>query len=454
MTALRLRLPVPTAWAWRGGSVALRRGVAVVALAVILVPALLLRLDAATGRAHHVSADEKAYLAVAAGIRQHGVYGNRVLAHPFHWAPGAPALFALADGVAGHPADGSIDRRAARHAQAVVGTLTVLAAFALAALLGGRWAGLAAAAAVAFYPPAIESSALLVSEPLGALAITTALAAVVWAVRRGGAVRAGVAGLALGLACLVRADVLLGALALVAGLGVAGWRAAGRGTGVRAGAALLAGILVLLAPWTVFASRRANAFVPITDGGASTLFIATYLPGHGTIFGLKHALYAELVRRHPRYRHVPIQRISSRTFLNVVAQRHRGLGHDAAISAALRRNLRVYVLGHPSAFAQLTATKIGRMWGEPFRGTFRRATAAPRWAHRVLLLLGLLGLLGGLWRRRTAPLVLVAVALLVIAAVNVAFVAEARHAFRLMPALIAAGAAGWALLVARPRSPA
>ena len=123
--------------------------------------------------------------------------------------------------------------------------------------------------------------------------------------------RALAAGAALGVACLVRADVLLGALVLVAGVAVVAWRAAGRGPGLRAGAALLAGMLVLLAPWTVFASRRAHAFVPITDGGASTLFIATYLPGHGTIFGLKHALHAELVRRHPRYRHVPIQRISS-----------------------------------------------------------------------------------------------------------------------------------------------
>ena len=453
MIAARLRLPVPAAWASRGGSLTLRRGLAAALLVAILVPALVLRLDAATGRAHHLSADEKAYLAVAAGIRQHGVYGNRVLDHPFHWAPGTPALFAVADAVSGHPANGTIDRRAVRDAQAVVGTLTVLAAFALAALLGGVWAGLAAAAAVAFYPPAIESSSLLVSEPLGALVITAALAAVVWAVRsRAHPVRYLVAGAALGFACLVRADVLLGALALVAGVGVAGWRAAGRGAGLRAAAALLAGMLVLLAPWTVFASRRAHAFVPITDGGSSTLFIATYLPGHGTIFGLKHALHAELVRRHPHYRNVPLPQIPSRAFLNTVAQRHPGLGHDAAISAALRHNLRVYVLGHPVAFAKLTATKIARMWGQPFRGSQRHATAWPLWAHRVLLALALLGLLGGLWRRRSAPLVLVAVGLLVIAAVNVVFVAEPRHAFRLMPAVLAAGAAGWALVLARART--
>ena len=96
MIAARLHLPARPAWSWGDGSLALRRVVAVVVLAAILVPALVLRLDAATGRAHHLSADEKAYLAVAAGIRQHGVYGNRVLDHPFHWAPGAPALFGAA----------------------------------------------------------------------------------------------------------------------------------------------------------------------------------------------------------------------------------------------------------------------------------------------------------------------------------------------------------------------
>ena len=39
------------------------------------------------------------------------------------------------------------------------------------------------------------------------------------------------------------------------------------------------------------------------------------------------------------------------------------------------------------------------------------------------------------------------------ATLDVAFVAEARHAFRLIPALVAAGAAGWALLTAGMRPP-
>ena len=59
--------------------------------------------------------------------------------------------------------------RAARRAQAVVGAHGG-AAFALAALIAGAWAGVAAAVAVAFYPPMIAATTQLTSELLGALA--------------------------------------------------------------------------------------------------------------------------------------------------------------------------------------------------------------------------------------------------------------------------------------------
>jgi len=49
--------------------------------------------------------------------------------------------------------------------------------------------------------------------------------------------------------------------------------------------------------------------------------------------------------------------------------------------------------------------------------------------------------------------VVVLVAIGVTTAVDIAFVAEARHAFRLTPALLAAGASGWALAAGRLRRP-
>jgi hypothetical protein len=97
----------------------------------------------------------------------------------------------------------------------------------------------------------------------------------------------------------------------------------------------------------------------------------------------------------------------------------------------------------------MLATKTWRMWAFPFRGTFRRVSAATLWLHRVLVALALVGLLAGLIRRRSAILGLALLILGVTAAVDIAFVAEARHAFRLMPALVGAGAGGWALLAGR-----
>src|SRR5206468_4336286 len=117
-------------------------------LAVVLAAGAIQRLDAANDPVHATpSADQRAYVRVAHDLRALGTFGDSGLAHPFHWAPGAPALFAAADAIAGTPAGEPLDLRAARRAQAVVGTLTVLAVFALAALLAGRWAGVAAAAA-------------------------------------------------------------------------------------------------------------------------------------------------------------------------------------------------------------------------------------------------------------------------------------------------------------------
>jgi hypothetical protein len=416
-------------------------------LALVVLPAMVLRIDAADRRPRQPSADERAYVRLADDLRAGGVYGDSGIAHPLHWAPGAPVLFAVADAVSGRPPGQPLDTRAARRAQAVVGGLTIVAAFALAALVGGAWAGLAAATAVAFYPPMIEATTQLTSEIPGALAVTVALGALAWAWTRDRMGAYVAAGLALGVACLVRADVLLAALVLgpVAGLLRArrvGWR-----RGLAVAGVTLAGVVAVVGPWSTWASIRDRTFVPITDGGPSTLFVATYLPGHGTIFGLKHALARAAIRVHPAIRGRPIFEEPEKVFLDAVAARHPRLSRNAAIAAEVRRNLRVYMLGHPIAFGEMVAAKVWRMWGFPFRGTYGRVTTATIWLHRALLALALAGLVAALARRRSTPLVLVTVALVATAALDVAFVAEARHALRLFPSLLAAGAAGWALTI-------
>jgi dolichyl-phosphate-mannose-protein mannosyltransferase len=444
MTALSVRMPSVARFPRPG------RGMIVAALlGVVVLAASVLRLEEAGDRPGRASADERAYVQLASDLRSTGNYGGPSMAHPLHWAPGAPVLFAIADAVSGHPVADRIDVRAARRAQAVVGVLTVAAASGLAALIAGAWAGLAAAVAVAFYPPMVAATSQLTSEPLGALAVTSALVAVAWAWRHARIAAFATAGAAVGLACLVRADVLLAALFLGPCVGLlhaqrAGWRAS-----VGAGTATLLGVLAIVGPWSAWASRRDRAFVPVTDGGPATLFVGTYLPGHGTIFGLKHALAHEALRVHPSIRHKAVFRLPEKVFLDAVAARHPRMSRDAAITAELGRNLRVYMLGRPVAFARMLATKTWRMWAFPFRGTFRRTTAAALWVHRALVAFALAGLLGGLIRRRSATVGLVLLMLGVTAALDIAFVAEARHAFRLMPALIAGGAGGWALLARR-----
>jgi hypothetical protein len=84
---------------------------------------------------------------------------------------------------------------------------------------------------VTFYPPLITASGHLLTEPLGALTITVALVAVVLALKRPpgpGFVSAGVAAFLLGLAVLVRADLLLVPFALCALLTAVAWRRRGR----------------------------------------------------------------------------------------------------------------------------------------------------------------------------------------------------------------------------------
>jgi hypothetical protein len=296
----------------------------------------------------------------------------------------------------------------------------------------------------------VETSGVLVSEPLGALTLLLAALALAWA-WRGPPARFLVAGAALGVACLVRADLLLPALLLGPGVAALAWRARGAAPALARAACLLGALLAVLGPWIAYASRRTHTFVPITDGGAATLFVGTYLPGNGTIFGLKHAMAREAVRVHPSIRHTPLFRVPEDVILDAVAARHPKLGRDAAISAELHRNLRVYLLGRPGAFARMVARKVWRMWGFPYRGTFRRAGAPTLWLHRVLVAVALVGLIGGLITTRAPVLGLALLTVGVTAALDVAFVAEARHAFRLMPALLAAGAGGWALMTSRAR---
>jgi len=425
-----------------------------VALAVLTAVAAAGQLRVDRERAHaRLSADGRAYLRLARDLQQRHRWGDHGLKQPFRWAPGAPVVFAATAALTGQP----VGRASARHAQLALGLLLVPATFALAAMLAGRIAGLAAAAAVAVYVPLARAGAAAGTETLGALMVVLAAIAAVRAARAGpsAARDAALAGGALGLASLVRGDLVLAAVAVPVLLGGLAARDATVRRGVAVGAAALAGAAAFMGPWSAFASARTHRFVPVTDGGPANLFVGTDLPADGAIFGVKRQYAAATRRIHPAVRRMPTYRLPEELVLDAVAAGHGWPARDrsAALEAAARENLRRYALGRPVAFAELEARKLWRMWGSPYRGG-HAPPSDPRvaWEHRALALLALGGLAVGLWRTRDRRLALLAAIVAVTTAVDVAFVSEARHNVRLMPLALAAGAAGWTLAFRAYRS--
>ena len=417
-------------------------------LAVVLVAGGALRADRAIHHGKFLSTDERAYAVLGIAI-SHGHYTPRGMNDPLHWPPGTPLLFAVARKVAG-AGDANLDPGAVYAAQWIVGMALIVAVFVLARLIAGPWAGVAAAAGVALYPPLQAITGDLVSEPLGALTLALVLIALAWAWRAPppSAWRFAVAGVLTGAAILVRADLLVLPFVLALLVALTLRRAGARPAVLAAGAYLLCAVLAL-APWSVYASRARHQFTPITTSSWSSLFVGTYLPGDGRIVGVREALGDEARAHNPHLRHVENRNLRTEWILDAVAARHPGMGRSNALRRETLRNLRVYGLGRPLAFAAMQARKLDRMWIGYDRGTFHNRRTWILVLHVLLSAVALAGLLYGIRRTRHPALWAILVTVVTATAVNSFFVAEARHNARLVPVLVAGGAAGVALGLSR-----
>lgn len=422
-----------------------------VALLAITVLGGALRFDAAAHPGQYHSRDALAYSMIARGIVEKGTYGwlgggGHGQQDPMHWPPGTPALFALAYATdrGGLSDDGAVT--AAFPWQAAVGTLTIVAAFALVALVAAPWAAVLAALLVALYPPLVDASGTLLSEPLGALLLTAAIAATVLTMRRPSRTAGVAAGLLLAATVLTRADLLLvPAIALVAILAVT--------RSPRRVAPVALALAIVLTPWTIFASHVTGHVVPLSSGGASNLWVGTYLPGNGSIFGSKHGMEAEVKRLYPRLRDMQPNQISQVHVIRAVAARHPGMDQGAALRTEALANLRRYALGEPGPFAGMLASKVWRLWGGYTHGTYQRTRTPILALHLALVAFGLAGLLAGLVLTRRAELWAIAALLAYLTAMNAVLVSEARHNLTVMPVLVAGGAMGLALALRARRRP-
>jgi hypothetical protein len=222
---------------------------------------------------------------------------------------------------------------------------------------------------------------------------------------------------------------------------------------MRVAAGALAGLALTIGAWSAYASVLAGRPVPVSSGGASNLFVGTYLPGGGTMFGLKREWAGRVGDADAALRGAPFWRIPQKKVIDAVAAEWPGRGREAALRAAALENLRRYALGDPGGFLRMAADKVERLWVGYTVGTHRHERAPVKALHLALVLLGALGLAAGLALRRgrSPELWALALVLLYVTAINVVLVAEARHNLPYMPLMAAGGAAGLAL--ARRRAP-
>ncbi len=241
---------------------------------------------------------------------------------------------------------------------------------------------------------------------------------------------------------------LLGALALVRPeyIGVAllvssvvllrqGWRSSSH-TWVQA-LLLLAGVVVVVAPWTVRNAVALDRFVPVSTGGGQVLFAGTYLPSNGD----PEKVGAEVVKHHPGlFGQHAVQRLRLEQILARLAQqRYPRMESDRALSKMGKEQLWDDLSEEPLEYVGFVAKKVARIWSHGPRDVMRE----PGWEllHWLLLAFGLVGLIVLAAQRRWEAL-LIATIFVAITAISTLLVASPRRVLVMMPLVAALAGVG------------
>jgi len=392
-----------------------------------------------------LSADAHSYAGIGKTLGNTGRY--QANESKLRWPPGTPILFGAAYKLSPGEHSTTGDYDAPRWAQFLVTTGTILMVFLLGWLLAGPWAGVIASAIIAFYPPLYWGPSNLLSEPLGAFLVTCAFTALVAAWRSRKLWWFGISGALFGTVLLTRTDLLFVPVTVGLVVLVGMWRHGGWKQGVLSTALLGVCGLLVIAPWSIYASGVAGRVVPITIGGGSAFFVGTYLPGNGSTITLKHVLQPEIVKRYPQYKGVHYKKIPGKAALDTIAARHPEMSRDNALLTEARANLKDAVLHHPVQLAKLWWTKIQKMWFRASLGGAHHPMPVLRIYHNILVILTLIGLIGGIVRRRDPALISILVAVLTATAVHMFAVANGRYGLPVIPIFFTAGVAGWWMLV-------
>lgn len=314
---------------------------------------------------------------------------------------------------------------------AVLGTVAVAGVWWLARRLFGGRAGWIAGSVAAVYPGAIFTSALVLSEaPFCPLLIAQLILwTLAWQTtsRRQAAALALAAGLVAGAATLVRPSWLLftpGAAVLGLVLGRP------RKRHLVLGAAMLAGLVAVMAPWWLRNARLTGHFVPTTLQVGASLYDGLNPLATG-------ASNMKLLQ----------QRESSQRWVEQYAEVQDSGPREYWLDRDLRREAVAWARSHPRRVVALAAVKFLRMWNvwpnEPSLSTWP-ARLAVLVSYLPVLILGILG--AGRSIRQGWPHVLCWLPAAYFTLLHVVFVSSIRYRQPAMLGLIvlAAGvAANW-----------
>jgi hypothetical protein len=438
----------------------------IAALVAILLLGLGLRVgEAWDGRAPVY--DAAAYAAIARNLDEgHGFTVGAGATQPSDdYSPGLPLFVA---GV--YKVTGGVHERLAREVLAVIGALSVLFAYLLARRFAGGVrvlsspqgdqgqpppgravvAGWIAALVVAIYPATIQYTGMLMTEPLAATLLAGAILAILWAGDGTTLWRWVVPGLTLGALALVRPEYLaigflLALLVFLRERLTFGWRRA-----LISAAIVAAGIVVVVAPWTVRNAVTLHRFVAVSTGGGQVLYAGTYLPSEGNPEKVGAAVVAEnpqLFGPHA-VENLRLEQILAR----LAEDRYPELEPDQALSKMGKEQLRTDLTDHFGEYVEFVGKKIGRIWSHGPRAIMRE----PVWEalHWALVGLGLFGLAILAWKRRWEALLIGAV-FVAVTLISALLVASPRRVLVLIPLLSAcAGTATVWLTAAARRSDA
>jgi len=381
--------------------------------------------------------DAAAYARIAANLeRGEGFTLGRAATQPAsNYSPGLPLLAA-----GFYEITGGLHERLARLVLAFLGTLAVLFAYLIGRRLWSPSAGIVGAAIVAIYPALLEYQGMLMSEPLAATLLSGAVLAMLWA---DGPVRARwlVPGMLLGALTLVRPEYLAIsfpiAVAILARHGWSGWR-----QDLAQAAILLAGLVLVVAPWTARNAVALDRFVPVSTGGGQVLFAGSYIPSGGD----PERVGEEVLERHPELRqNLPPDPRLEQILEALARQRFPDMPTDEALARMGRERLWDDVSEHPLEYAGFLSAKLGLIW---LHGP-RRVMREPAWAglHWALLAFGLLGLGMLAWRRRWEALLLATV-IAAATLVGLLLVASPRRALVAIPLIASLAGVGATWLAA------